>query len=145
MSVWAAFVAGLAQGPGTVELSGQVDTEQEGQVRIEVLRSQGSGKNTLLLWSGWIQGPSAFSVEIPSGLGEVFLRAALDLKRDGIGPDDPQIRQPIRLNVGSVDIEDIALRIRPPIHQSPALPAVPARQGAPQDGAPAPGRPSEIP
>ena len=135
----------MAQATGTVELRGQVDTEQEGQVRVEVLRSQGGGKNTLLLWSGWVQGPSAFAVEIPSGLGEVFLRAALDLKRDGIGPDDPQIRQPIRLNVGSVDIEDIELRIRPPIHQSPALPAVPARQGVPSGGAPAPGMPTENP
>ena len=129
--VWAALSTVQAQEPNVVTLSGRVDTEQAGQIRVEVLRSQGDGKNTLLLWSGWVQGPSDFAVEIPSGLGEVFLRAALDLKRDGIGPDDPQIRLPIRLNVESKDIEGVEIRIRPPVHQSPALPSAPARPGEP--------------
>ena len=134
--VWAVAFAVQAQTAATVELSGRVDTEQAGQVRIEILRAQGTGKNTLLLWSGWVQGPSDFAVEIPSGLGDVLLRAALDLKRDGIGPDDPQIRLPIRLTVENEDISDVEIRIRPPVHQSPALPSAPARPGEPPGPSP---------
>ena len=145
LALVAAVVVGLAQAPSTVQLSGQVDSDQQGQVRIEVLRSQGSGKNTLLLWSGWVQGPSTFAVNIPSDLGDVLLRAALDLKRDGIGPDDPQIPLPIRLNVGREDIGGVELRIRPPIHPSPSLPAVPARPGAPPAESPSRGKASGTP
>ena len=138
MSGWifAGVAVGIAQGPSTVELRGRIDSEQEGQVRLEILRSQGPEKNTLLVWSGWIQAPSEFAVEIPGGLGEVLLRAALDLKRDGIGPDDPQVRLPIRLNVTSEDITGVEIRIRPPAHQSPALPSAPARPGEPPKGPP---------
>jgi hypothetical protein len=134
--LWVALGGVLAQGGETVELRGQVDSEQVGQVRVEILRSQGAGKNTLLIWSGWVQGPSDFAVDIPKDLGEVLLRAALDLKRDGIGPDDPQIRMPIRLDVGSEDIAGIKLRIRPPIHRSPALPEAPSPRLEPPEGPP---------
>jgi hypothetical protein len=62
-------------------------------------------------------------MEVPAGLETVKLRAALDLKRDGIGPDDPQVRIPITLVVGQAKMENIDILIRPPEHGSPALPS----------------------
>ena len=116
----------LAVGVGeaeTVELEGMVDAEQAGMVRVELLTPQAPGQNPLLAWTGWVQAPGAFSFEVPVNLGHVKLRAALDLKRDGIGPDDPQMRVPIPLLITEAPIRDLEIRIRPPEHRSPALPA----------------------
>ena len=128
------LVARPALGMDAVEVSGQIESEQAGPVRLELLSLQGPGQNPLLRWTGWAEGPGPFSLEVPAGLQDVKLRAALDLKRDGIGPDDPQIRVPIPLVVGREPIGGIVLKIRPPEHRAPALP-LPARPSPPA-GAP---------
>jgi hypothetical protein len=119
--VLALLSAAHAQGP-VVALSGTVDSQQAGPVRLELLKPQGPGKNPLLVWHAWVNKAGPFSLELPAGLGEVKLRAAIDVKRDGIGPDDPQIRIPLSLVVGQSDIANITLAIRSPEHGSPALP-----------------------
>jgi hypothetical protein len=116
------FSSAQAGGP-TIMMSGVVDSAQPGPIRLELLRPQGPGKNPLLVWEGWIEGPGPYSMEVPAGLETVKLRAALDLKRDGIGPDDPQVRIPITLVVGQAKMENIDILIRPPEHGSPALPS----------------------
>lgn len=113
--------AAHAEGP-VVVMSGTVDSRQAGPVRLELLKPQGPGKNPLLVWHAWVDKGGPFSLELPAGLGEVKLRAAIDVKRDGIGPDDPQIRIPLSLVIGQSDIADITLAIRSPEHGSPALP-----------------------
>lgn len=125
MHTWLLLAFLTAQDSGTVLLSGEIDSEQSGQVRVELLATQGPGQNALLIWAGWAQGPGQYSLNVPSGLQSVMLRAALDLKRDGIGPDDPQIRVPIRLMIGQENLPNVNLLIRPPEHLSPSLPIVP--------------------
>ena len=136
--IWSVLAAlWVSQDMETVALSGTIDSEQPGQVRIELLRTQGPDQNTLLLWSGWVSAPGAYRVEVPAGLQSVMLRAALDLKRDGVGPDDPQIRVPLRLQIGRDDLVEVDLQIRPPEHRSPALPVIPRDPGpAPVDRPP---------
>jgi hypothetical protein len=110
-----------ANGP-VISLSGTIQGEQSGAIRLELLSPQGPGKNPLLVWHAWLDRGGTFSLEVPAGLGPVKLRAAVDLKRDGIGPDDPQIRLPISLVVEHADISGLSLLMRPPEYGSPALP-----------------------
>jgi len=117
------LMASAHAGGPAVLMSGVVDSAQPGPIRLELLRPQGPGKNPLLVWEGWIEGAGPYSMEVPAGLESVKLRAALDLKRDGIGPDDPQVRIPISLVVGQTNIQNIDIFIRPPEHASPALPS----------------------
>ena len=124
MPLMLAFLAVYASSADaeSVLMEGTLDTEQPGMVRLELLIPQQPGQNPLLAWSGWAEAPGMFSFEVPKKLGEVKLRAALDLKRDGIGPDDPQIRVPMSLNIEERPIRGLVLRIRPPEHRAPALP-----------------------
>jgi len=115
------FTAAQASAP-VVSLSGTIEGDQNGSIRLELLSPQGPGKNPLLVWHAWLDRGGAFSLDVPAGLGAVKLRAAVDVKRDGIGPDDPQIRLPISLVVEQADIGGLRLLIRPPEHGSPALP-----------------------
>jgi hypothetical protein len=115
------FMTVQANGP-VVSLSGMIEGEQDGAIRLELLSPQGPGKNPLLVWHAWLDRGGAFALEVPAGLGSVKLRAAVDVKRDGIGPDDPQIRLPLSLVVEQADIGGLKLVIRPPEHGSPALP-----------------------
>ncbi len=123
MYAWLLIMVVQANGP-VVSLSGTIQGEQSGAIRVELLSPQGPGKNPLLVWHAWLDHNGAFSLEVPAGLGPVKLRAAVDVKRDGIGPDDPQIRLPISLVVEQADIGGISLFIRPPENSSPALPGL---------------------
>jgi hypothetical protein len=122
--MWALFLLASAQASDPViRLSGTIQSVEPGPIRIELLLPQDPGQNPLLLWEGWVEGSGAYSILVPAGLDAVKLRAAADLKRDGIGPDDPQIRLPISLTIGQEDIHGIDLAIRPPEHRAPALPS----------------------
>ena len=121
LSLWMSVTQ--ASGP-VVELSGIIESDEPGPIRIELLRPQAAGQNPLLVWHGWVEGPGPYSIDIPAGLDEVKLRAAADIKRDGIGPDDPQIRLPVPLVVGDSNVEGVDLKIRPPEHRAPALPSI---------------------
>ena len=112
----------LAGDTETVELSGELENQQGGRVRVELLVPQEGVNGPLLVWHGFVEAPGPFSFEVPANLGTVKLRAAVDLKRDGVGPDDPQMRLPIRLEIGEGAVSALRLVILPPEHSSPSLP-----------------------
>lgn len=73
----------------TVPVSGVIEHTGSGVIRVELL-TRTPGVQPMLAWSGTLPGPGAFTLEVPQHLGAVTLRAAVDIDRDGVGPDDPQ-------------------------------------------------------
>ena len=111
---------------GTIQLQGELTQPTEGPVMIELLIPQTSEQHPLLAWSGVLNsngGP--FQVTVPAELGRVYLRAAIDPQRDGIGPGDPQTRVPLQLEIGSRDLHNVNIEIHEPQQLSP-LPNPPA-------------------
>jgi hypothetical protein len=58
-----------------------------------------------------LETPGPFSFEVPAGLGTVKLRAGLDRDGDGLGPTDPQLVTPIRLDLDAPVVEGVRLEI----------------------------------
>jgi len=116
MSLWGIWLSGIgaaSAGP-TVALEGVLAHTGGGPVRVELLAEQSGGQPPLLAWSGWIDHPGPFRLEVPADLGEVRLRAAADPDADGVGPLDPQVRLAAPLRVGRAPIEGLELTlIRP--------------------------------
>ena len=94
-----------------VQVRGNLFQSEPGPIRVEVLLEQGPGQHPLLAQVVVLEQPGPFTMEVPAGLGVVKIRAGLDRKGDGLGPSDPQLVSPIRLNLDSPVVEGVRLEI----------------------------------
>jgi hypothetical protein len=98
----------------TVPIRGNIQHTGSGEIRLELLTWSRDGEPPLLAWAGTLPGAGPFEVEVPAELGLVVLRAAVDLERDGIGPDDPQGVFPATLPIGRDAILGLELTLTRP-------------------------------
>ena len=111
MSVlWCLCLAAWAGAPG-VQVKGNLVQSEPGTIRVELLVEQGPGQHPLLAHVVLLEAPGPFSFEVPAGLGTVKLRAGLDRDSDGLGPTDPQLVTPIRLNLDAPVVKGVRLEI----------------------------------
>jgi hypothetical protein len=107
---WWLVLAAWAEVP-SVQVKGHLVQSEPGTIRVEVLLEQGPGQHPLLAHVVLLETPGPFTFEIPAGLGTVKLRAGLDREGDGLGPTDPQLVTPIRLDLNSPVVEGVRLEI----------------------------------
>ncbi len=101
---------GLAMAKDVVRMHGTLQHTGSGEAVVELLRQQDDGA-PLLAWEGRIAAPGPFVLEVPAGLGEVRVRAALDADEDGVGSADPQVLLAEPLLIGREDLYGIVLQL----------------------------------
>lgn len=104
------LLLGLAWAQDVIRVHGTLQHTGSGEAVVELLRQQDDGA-PLLAWEGRIGTPGPFVLEVPAGLGEVRVRAALDTDEDGIGAADPQVLLPEPLTIGREDLYGIVLQL----------------------------------
>jgi|GEM_PF-2491885 len=100
----------LATAGDVVRVHGTLQHTGSGEAVVELLRQPEDGA-PLLAWEGRIARPGPFVLEVPAGLGEVRLRAALDSEQDGVGAKDPQVLLVEPLQIGREDLYGLVLQL----------------------------------
>jgi hypothetical protein len=111
-ALWCLCLVALAEVPA-VQVKGNLIQSEPGTIRVELLLEQGPGQHPLLAHVVMLDKPGPFTFEVPAGLGTVKLRAGLDRDGDGLGPTDPQLVTPVRLDLDAPVVEGVRLEIIP--------------------------------
>lgn len=121
--IWLVVGAALAQ--DDVRIRGNVRHSGAGEVLVEVLLVDTGGPPLLIGSAIVAEGNGAFDVPVRARIGEVRVRAAHDINRDGIGESDPQALWPAPLVIGTEDIEGLSLHLEQPGRHAPGQPGNP--------------------